>query len=412
MNKYKICILGLGYIGLPLLYEFSKYFSCIGYDINITRINELLKLHDSSNELTTIQLKRLLKKVHITSTLKEISESNFFIVTVPTPVNKNNLPDLTMIKNATYLLASNLKKNDFVVYESTVYPTVTESICVPILEKISGLKLNLDFYIGYSPERANPGDKINNLTNITKIVSGSSDFALKEISNVYSKIIKSGLYEAENIKIAESAKIIENIQRDINIALINEFKIIFDKMNIDISKVLDAASTKWNFHSYTPGMVGGHCIGIDPYYLKYYAKKFLKIKTPMITSGRKVNDSMSLYYANQFINQLLDKGINLNKSKILILGFTFKSNCPDIRNTKVYDLYCHLKKRISNIYIHDPFVNSNDLQNTYKITQNTKMIFRQKYDGIFMAVKHDNFKSNINTYLSLLKKKSIFYKIY
>ena len=400
-KKIIISVVGLGYVGLPLANEFSKYFETIGYDKSNKRI-ELLrnKKKDTNNQLT----KRNLQETNIffTSEANEIKKANFYIVTVPTPIDKNNKPDLKYLISATEDIAKVLKKGDLVVYESTVYPTCTREICIPILEKISNLKLNKSFYCGYSPERINPGDKKNTVANINKIVSGSNDFALKKIFTVYKKIIKAKLFKASSIEVAEAAKIIENTQRDLNIGLVNEFSQIFNKLKIDTEEVLNMASTKWNFHSYTPGLVGGHCIGVDPYYLTYKSKK-IGHYPKIILAGRNVNDKMSNYVAKEVIKKLNKSRKRLViKKKILILGCTFKENCPDIRNSKIFDLHNHLSK-ISNLEINifDPIAQYEEVLNEYGV-KILKNIQKNYYDAIILAVPHEVFKSN---YFNNIKKK-------
>jgi UDP-N-acetyl-D-galactosamine dehydrogenase len=336
LSEIRIGIIGLGYVGLPLAVAFGKYRSVVGFDTNITRVSELTNKLDKTLE---VEQAELTDAIHLTYSASPacLSDCNFFIITVPTPIDSNNNPDLTPIKNATETVAKFLKKGDFVVYESTVYPGCTEEFCVPILELLSGLEFNKDFYCGYSPERVNPGDKLHKLIDIKKVTSGSNSDAANIIDSLYGEIIRAGTYKAESIRVAESAKIIENTQRDLNIALINELSIIFNKLNIDTESVLRAANTKWNFLNFKPGLVGGHCIGVDPYYLTYKAHS-IGYHPEVILSGRRVNDGMGAYVSSQLIKSMIKKKIQIDGARILVLGLTFKENCPDIRNTKVVDV--------------------------------------------------------------------------
>ncbi len=342
MKNNKIAIIGLGYVGLPLAIEFGKKYKTYGYDINQNRINSLKMGMDTTMEFKKDYILSS-KKLVFVNKVKDLEECNIFIVTVPTPIFKNNSPDLRNIIDATKKVASVLKKNSIVIFESTVYPGLTDEVCVPILEKISNLKSNKDFYYGYSPERINPGDKKHQLTSIKKIVSGSNNFSSKKIKKLYESIIKAGTHMAPSIKVAEAAKVIENIQRDINVAFANELFKIFEKLNLNTYDILRAANTKWNFLDFKPGLVGGHCIGVDPYYLLYKCKK-IKFKSEIITAGRKVNDEMSFYYAN-IINKQIIKKFKQKKIKILVMGYTFKENCSDTRNTKVIDIIKYFQKK-------------------------------------------------------------------
>jgi len=341
--RKKIAIIGLGYVGVPLAVEFGKKYQTIGYDTNLDRINELSNGLDSTGEVTKRNIQSSIK-LSLTSDLEGIAKCNYFIISVPTPINKNNKPDLSILLNATSSVGSVLKKGDIVIYESTVYPGCTEEDCVPVLEKKSGLKYNEDFFCGYSPERINPGDKKRTLTKIVKITSGSNPSVAIKVDNLYKSIVTAGTYKTDSIKIAEAAKVIENCQRDINIAFVNELSIIFDKMNIDTKDVLDAASSKWNFLPFMPGLVGGHCIGVDPYYLIHKAKQ-MGYHSSIMNAGRKLNDSLSKYISDNIIKYYLDNKIDLSKVNVLILGITFKENCPDTRNSKVVDVYNNLKKK-------------------------------------------------------------------
>lgn len=385
----KIGIIGLGYVGLPLATEFGKKFPTIGFDINQKRIDELNKGKDITNEIDSSDFSKA-KKLSFTSNSNELRECNYFIVTVPTPIDIDNQPDISALESASQTVGKLLKKDDIVVYESTVYPGLTEEICVPILESVSDLTANEDFYYGYSPERINPGDKEHRITDIRKITSGSTEDASKAIDKLYSSIIKAGTYRASSVMVAESAKVIENIQRDVNIALVNELSIIFNKMGIDTEEVLKAAGTKWNFHHYKPGLVGGHCIGVDPHYLRYKAKE-IGIDPKMITAGRELNEYMSLFVADRVFELMISKDIEIENSKILILGFSFKENCPDFRNTKVADLYKNLNREGNKVHVHDPWVDKADVYEEYGI-EIIDLANENYYDAIVLAVAHSEFK--------------------
>ena len=390
--KVKIGIIGLGYVGLPLAVSFAKKYEVFGMDLDKNRINGLKKFEDNTGEIKYSELKKTLKNnLYLTSNIKDLKICNVIIVTVPTPVKHNKSPDLKSVIEATRSLSLILKKGDTVVYESTVYPGLTEEVCVPIIEEITNFKYNQDFFIGYSPERINPGDKLHRLESITKIVSGSNKKTLNFLSKLYGSIIKAGVYQAPNIKTAEAAKVIENTQRDINIAFMNELAIIFNKMNIDTNEVLKAAETKWNFLKFYPGLVGGHCIGVDPYYLAYKSKK-LGYKPEMILAGRKINDQIPFYIANEIIRKI---SINKNKSlkiQILILGATFKENCPDIRNSKVIDLYNELLKNDFQVDVYDPYINDLLLSRNFKNSRKISLSSNIKYDVVILAVGHKEFK--------------------
>jgi UDP-N-acetyl-D-glucosamine/UDP-N-acetyl-D-galactosamine dehydrogenase len=393
-NKKTICIIGLGYVGLPLAIEFSKFHKTVGYDYNNERIDNLIKGNDVTNEVESNALLNQLKNnLQITSDPNELINIDIFIITVPTPVDEFKKPDLTPIISASKLVGSILKKNNFVIYESTVYPGLTEEVCIPILEKNSNLKLNKDFYVGYSPERINPGDKEKTLTNIVKVVSGSNLYASNFIDNLYSEIITAGTYCAPSIKVAEAAKVIENSQRDINIAFMNELSIIFSKMGIDTTEVLKAAGTKWNFLNFSPGLVGGHCIGVDPYYLAHKSQK-LGYHPQIILAGRKINDSVSNHVVNEFVKTFLRKKIETSESNILIMGLTFKENCPDTRNSKVFDIISSLKElNFKNIHVYDPYVKTENLSSNNNISILNKLDNSDisKYNGIIIAVPHESF---------------------
>ena len=403
--KINISIIGLGYVGLPLFVELSKYFHVIGYDSSSQRVKELKKFLDKTKEISTSKLKKI-SNYRFTNNPNDIKNSNFYIVTVPTPIFINKNPDLSNIISATKLISKFLKKNDTVVYESTVYPGVTEDLCGKIFEKDTNLILNKDFSLGYSPERINPGDKKKNIQSIIKVISASNFKALELISFVYSKIIKAGIFKAESIKIAEAAKVIENTQRDLNIALINEFKIIFDKMKIDIFEVLKTASTKWNFLNFSPGMVGGHCIGVDPYYLTYISKKN-NIIPEVILSGRNINNNMWKYYYNK-IKICIDSFIDHKPLKILILGVTFKENCPDFRNSQILKILEKLHANKIKFDIYDPIVNSNQFKQQTGFLVKSKKSKLNKYDIFFIAVAHEVFKKNGLKYLEKIAHKKHF----
>lgn len=382
-----IAIVGLGYVGLPLAVEFGKYLDTIGFDINKSRIDELFRGIDRTLEVDEAELKSA-TRISYTSTLDGIKNANIFIVTVPTPVDEYKTPDLTPLQSASKSVGSVLKKGDIVIYESTVYPGCTEEICVPILEEVSGLIFNKDFFCGYSPERINPGDKKHRLPNIKKITSGSTPEIADRIDKLYRQIIVAGTHKASSIKVAEAAKVIENSQRDLNIAFVNELSLIFEKIGIDTHEVLEAASTKWNFLPFKPGLVGGHCIGVDPYYLTYKAES-LGHHPQVILAGRRINDNMSIYVANKIIKLMSRNGLPVNKSRILVLGITFKENCPDIRNSKVPDVIKELKSFGAEVEIYDPHADANEVGHEYGL-ELTKQLGRG-YQAIVLAVGHDEF---------------------
>ena len=387
-ENIKIAIIGLGYVGLPLAVEFEKKYSVLGFDINQVRIDELTSGYDRTQEMTSEELKSL---QHLTfSTDKEqLSTCNIFIITVPTPIDKYKNPDLTPLLSASRTVGKFLKKNDLVIYESTVYPGCTEEDCVPVLEQESGLVFNQDFFCGYSPERINPGDKINTLTKIKKVTSGSTPKIADFVDDLYGSIIEAGTYKATSLKVAEASKAIENAQRDVNISFVNELALIFDKMGIDTSEVLEAAGTKWNFLKFKPGLVGGHCIGVDPYYLLHKSES-LGYHPQVILSGRRVNDNMGIFVANKLIKLLIKKGHKIEGSKVLILGVTFKENCPDIRNSRVIDVYRELKEFGVDVDVFDPWANKHEVKDEYDIALLDNLM--NKYDGILLAVSHDEFK--------------------
>ena len=389
LKNKKIGVIGLGYVGLPLALEFSKKFPVIGFDINAQRILDLQEGKDFTNEVEIAQLNKA-KNIKFSSAIENLHDCNVFIVTVPTPINKNNTPNLGPLISASKTVGGILKKGDVVIYESTVYPGATEEDCLPILEYESGLKLNNDFHIGYSPERINPGDKTHRLPNIMKVTSGSDSKSATFIDNLYNTIITAGTHKASSIKVAEAAKVIENTQRDLNIALINELAIIFNLMDIDTESVLKAAETKWNFLPFRPGLVGGHCIGVDPYYLTHKSES-LGYNPEIILAGRRLNDSMSAFVASQLVKFLAQRGIKIHSAKILIMGLSFKEDCPDIRNTKVIDIAHELKDYNCEVSIHDPWVDKREAQKEFSIDliDSPKM---DEYDGIIIAVSHAQFK--------------------
>lgn len=391
MNNPKIALIGLGYVGLPLAAAFAHKYQVVGFDINKKRVDELNSALDSTNELSTEQLKEVIgATLNLTTSLDDIASCNIFIVTVPTPVTSSKSPDLTSVIKASESVASVLKKGDTVVYESTVYPGVTEEVCVPILEEKSGLKFNRDFFVGYSPERINPGDKKHTITKITKVVSGSTPGTLRSLSELYGSIIEAGIYEAPTIKTAEAAKVIENTQRDINIAFVNELSIIFSKMGIDTNEVLKAAGTKWNFLNFFPGLVGGHCIGVDPYYLAYKSQE-LGYTPEMILAGRRINDYMPTFTVNQIVKHLLSQNMDIKDASALILGATFKENCPDLRNSKVLDVFQELKEFGFKADIFDPEADPEIFVKEYGF-QKLSTPSKNQYDVVILAVSHDSFK--------------------
>ena len=382
-KNLKIAVIGLGYVGLPLAVEFGKKYATIGFDINKSRINELNQGYDFTLEVSKDELKYATKLIY-SSVLGDIKNCSTFIITVPTPIDADKKPDLSPLIEATKIVSSVLKINDIVIYESTVYPGATEEICVPILEEGSGLKFNKNFFCGYSPERINPGDKQHRITSIKKVTSGSTLEVADKIDKMYQSIIPAGTYKAESIKIAEAAKVIENTQRDVNIALINELALIFNKLEIDTEAVLNAAATKWNFLPFKPGLVGGHCIGVDPYYLTYKAQE-VGLNPEMILAGRRVNDNMGNYIVGKVIELMNQKNLDIYDSSILILGLTFKENCPDLRNTKVVDLINGFQKYNCNVDIYDPWVNNEEASSKYHINMVESPV-SGKYNAIVLAL--------------------------
>ena len=391
--KNKIAVIGLGYVGLPLATEFAKQYKVVGFDIDKSRIKELKEGKDKTGEIDLVALSKVLKaknRLQLTANPKDIADSNIYIITVPTPISNNKQPDLSHLLSATKMVAKVLKRGDIVIYESTVYPGCTEEDCVPVLEKISTLVYNKDFFCGYSPERISPGDKVNTLTKIKKVTSGSNPQAAKKVDNLYKSIIKAGTYLAPSIKVAEASKAIENAQRDLNISFVNELAFIFDKMNIDTHEVLEAAKTKWNFLPFSPGLVGGHCISVDPYYLAFKSEK-LGYKPSVILSGRNVNDKMGKFVASKVLKLMRSKGIEIKGANILILGITFKENCPDIRNTKIVDVYNEFISFGANVDVFDAVANKEQVKTELQIDLIKDYSVKQ-YSAIILAVAHTDFK--------------------
>ena len=405
IEKMNIAVIGLGYVGLPLAIEFGKKYNVVGFDLDVSRVKELHKGFDRTNELNESDLS-ILNRIKITTSQEDIIDSDVYIVTVPTPVDKNNKPNLEPLISASETVGSLLNKNNLIVYESTVFPGCTEEICVPILEKFSGLKYNSEFFCGYSPERINPGDRERSFTSITKIVSGSNKKTLEIVDALYLSVVSAGTHRASSIKVAEAAKIIENTQRDINIAIINELALIFDRLNINTKEVLDAASTKWNFLSFKPGLVGGHCIGVDPYYLTHKAME-VGYHPEIILAGRKINDNMGNFIAEKTISEIVQKNINPINAKIAIMGLAFKENCPDFRNTKVLTIINKLKDYNCEICIHDSWV----LEKDVKANLNLNLISINnivKQDAIIIAVGHQEYcKYTLRDWAKMIKPNGI-----
>ncbi len=397
LERRKISIIGLGYVGLPLAIEFGKKYSVLGFDININRILELREGKDRTNEANLDDLNLVIDSaksslevgLSFSSNPDDLKSNSIFIITVPTPIDQFKAPDLTPLLNASKMLGKVLKKGDIVIYESTVYPGCTEEDCVPVLEENSGLKYNVDFYCGYSPERINPGDRVNTLTKIKKVTSGSTPEIAELVDNLYASIISAGTHKAPNLKVAEASKAIENAQRDLNISFVNELALIFEKMGIDTTDVIEAAGTKWNFLKYKPGLVGGHCIGVDPYYLAHKAES-LGYHPQVILSGRRVNDGMGMFVANKVVKLMISKNHKINAAKALILGITFKEDCPDIRNSKVIDIYSELQQFGLQVDIFDPHADPEEVHEEYGVSL-IKSPNSKKYDAIILAVSHQEF---------------------
>ena len=409
IKDIKLGIIGLGYVGLPLALEFSKNRKVIGFDLKKNRIEELNSGIDKNLESSKEEIQNS-KQLNFTNNVEDLKYANCFIVTVPTPINELKKPDLQPLLQASEMIGKIIKKGDLIIYESTVYPGCTEEVCVPILEKFSNLKFNIDFFCGYSPERINPGDKRHTISNIKKITSGSTPKILDLIDNLYNEIIIAGTHKASSIKVAEAAKVIENTQRDINIALINELSMIFSKLNIDTKEVLDAAGSKWNFLRFKPGLVGGHCIGVDPYYLTYKAKS-VGHHPKIILAGREINDNMGSHVVSEMIKKMKEKKINIKNSKILIMGITFKENCSDIRNSGVKMVFERLKKYTHNIDLYDPWTDSKEIKKIYGINSQ-QTLDKNNYDGIIIAVAHKIFiEMGKIEILNLCKKNHVIYDL-
>lgn len=409
LSDLKIAIIGLGYVGLPLAVEFGKQLPVVGFDIQQKRIQELQSGQDHTLEVSSEELKQAMQLTY-SANLDDLRSCNFFIVTVPTPIDEFKQPDLTPLIKASTSIGKVLKKADVVVYESTVYPGATEEACIPVLEQVSGLKFNQDFFAGYSPERINPGDKLHRVTNILKVTSGSTPEVADFVDAVYQLIVTAGTHKAPSIKVAEAAKVIENTQRDVNIALINELAVIFNKLGIDTEAVLQAAGTKWNFLPFRPGLVGGHCIGVDPYYLTHKAQS-LGLHPEIILAARRLNDRMGEYVATQLIKEMVKQRIQVVGSKILVMGLSFKENCPDIRNTKIVDMVKALKEYDLDLDIYDPWVDPLDAAKEYGIDP-VSSLANAKYDAIVLAVAHDQFKQmSIDEFKAVAKEKYVLYDL-
>jgi UDP-N-acetyl-D-galactosamine dehydrogenase len=398
VNKTKICVLGLGYVGLPLAVEFGKKYHCVGFDINIKRIDELKSGIDFTLEVSNADLESVLKQelnkedsgLFISKDIADIQDCNVYIITVPTPTDKNNRPVLTPLYKASESVAKVIKKGDVVIYESTVYPGVTEDECIPVIEKISGLKFNIDFFAGYSPERINPGDKEHTVSKILKVTSGSTEEIAEFVDQLYKSVITAGTHKAPSIRVAEAAKVIENSQRDINIAFVNELAKIFNLLGINTNDVLEAAGTKWNFLKFKPGLVGGHCIGVDPYYLAQKAQE-VGYHPEIILAGRRLNDGMGEYIAHEFIKLMVKKDVPVKAANILVMGITFKENCPDVRNTKVVDIVRVLNEYSLNLTILDPWANCDEVLHEYGLVSVKELDSDKKFDGAILAVSHSEF---------------------
>jgi len=395
----KIAVIGLGYVGLPLAVEFSKKYSVLGFDINHMRVEELSQGLDHTLEVESVDLKAVLVSnidngvgLRFSCNKEDLKDCNIYIVTVPTPIDAYNNPDLKPLLGASKMIGEVLSKDDIVIYESTVYPGCTEEDCVPELEKASGLRFNVDFFCGYSPERINPGDKINTLTKIKKVVSGSTPEIADLVDELYNSIIDAGTFRASSIKVAEASKAIENAQRDVNISFMNELALIFDRLGIDTNDVIDAAGSKWNFHKYRPGLVGGHCIGVDPYYLVHKAKA-VGYHPEVISSGRRVNNSIAEHIANKVLKLMIRKGDKIKGAKVLLMGVTFKENCPDVRNTKAVDIYKELVEFGLNVDLYDPWANAEEVKREYGINIIPEVDEKKIYNAIIVAVAHDQFKT-------------------
>lgn len=415
MKESRIAVIGLGYVGLPIAVEFAKKYKTFGFDINATRVAELKQGHDHTLEVSEDLLKEVMsedgtkpKGLYCTDQLEHIRNCNIYIITVPTPVDKYNRPDLSPLCKASETVGKVLKRGDIVIYESTVYPGATEDECVPVLERTSGLQFNIDFFAGYSPERINPGDKEHTVAKILKVTSGSTPEAAEMVDQLYRSVITAGTHKAASIKVAEAAKVIENAQRDINIAFVNELSKIFNRLGIDTEEVLEAAGTKWNFLPFKPGLVGGHCIGVDPYYLAQKAQE-VGYHPEIILAGRRLNDSMGSYVAHEVVKLMVKKAIPVIGANILVLGITFKENCPDVRNTKVVDILHTLKDYQTNITIYDPWAASNEVKHEYGWDSVQELETIRKYDAVILAVSHNEFKKL--DFQNLCKEKAVIYDV-
>jgi UDP-N-acetyl-D-glucosamine/UDP-N-acetyl-D-galactosamine dehydrogenase len=398
-KKAKLAVVGLGYVGLPIALEFAKRISVIGFDINAERVALMKQGIDPSNELDKSAFEGC--DIQFTNSIDELRDAKFFVIAVPTPVDEHNVPDLTPVKRASETIGKVIKKGDYAVFESTVYPGCTEEDCLPIIEKLSGLNNVVDFKLGYSPERINPGDKLHTIRTVVKVVSGCDAESLEEIAKVYELVVDAGVHRASSIKVAEAAKIIENTQRDLNIALMNELSIIFDKMNINTYEVLEAAGTKWNFLKFSPGLVGGHCIGVDPYYLTYKASE-LGYNSRVILAGRYINDNMSLYLAKKVVQHIIKNVSDVKSAKVLLMGATFKENVTDIRNSKVADVVTELKSYFLNVDVHDPHADSDELEHEYgfRLTEN----IGKDYDAVIISVCHNDYMQHDNAFFTSITK--------
>jgi UDP-N-acetyl-D-galactosamine dehydrogenase len=409
LRNCRIGVVGLGYVGLPLAVEFGKHFKTVGFDVKPARIKQLAAGRDSTLEVTKAELKQS-RKLTFTSTVKDLKSCRVYIVTVPTPIDDYKRPDLTPLVKASESLGTVLKKGDVVIYESTVYPGCTEEVCVPILEQVSGLKFNRDFFAGYSPERINPGDKQHRLPSIKKVTSGSTPATADFVDALYASIITAGTHKASSIKVAEAAKVIENTQRDVNIALINELALIFNRLGIDTEEVLQAAGTKWNFLPFRPGLVGGHCIGVDPYYLTHKAQE-IGYHPEMILAGRRINDNMAIYVAERVAQLMIRKRIHVKGSRILMMGLTFKENCPDLRNSKVADVVKELKKYGAKVDVYDPWIDAAEAEHEYGIRP-IRTPAKGRYDAVVLAVAHKEFREmGIDTIRSFARRPHVLYDI-
>lgn len=398
MKDIKVAVIGLGYVGLPLAVEFAKKYPVVGFDVNTNRVSELNNGHDATLEVDDANLQSVLKDdqptngLYLSASLEDIKDANYYIVTVPTPITEDKRPDMTPLIKASQTVGGVISKGDVVIYESTVYPGATEEVCLPVVEQISRLKFNEDFFAGYSPERINPGDKVNTLLTIKKVTSGSTPQIAEDVDALYNSILLNGTHKASSLKVAEASKVIENAQRDLNISFVNELALIFDRLGIDTNEVIEAAGSKWNFLKYKPGLVGGHCISVDPYYLKWKAEQ-VGYQPDVISSGRKVNDVMGQFVANKVIKLMIEKGHRIKGSKILILGFTFKENCPDIRNTKIVDVIKELKEFGTDVKICDPWADEQEVNSEYGLVveRDLSTVLSEKYDAVILAVSHKEF---------------------